>query len=208
LRKLGTSFTLRQQQRTDIGLVFKCCILHKIIVRYIKSFARCRLSGLYTPSGMSVYYIPYRKDETGTVQEKIQTIGNPIPHATAIQCSLIWSYFIFGGRVYYVVPNYVISPASLHFIFLTSTFLHHRRVLRLPPLMWETQVSVRYKTALNLTWSRSRIYFFSITLQRPENWYITWNMGLNILNVTTYVWNTFRYGQEKLLYVEYHICIL
>jgi hypothetical protein len=36
-----------QQQRTyNNGLVFKCIILHKIIVRCIKNFASCRISGL------------------------------------------------------------------------------------------------------------------------------------------------------------------
>jgi hypothetical protein len=41
--------TLRQQQRTDdSGLVFKCCILHKIIVTYIKSFTSFRISRLFT----------------------------------------------------------------------------------------------------------------------------------------------------------------
>jgi hypothetical protein len=40
-----------QQQRTDNnGLVFKCCILHKIISRDIKHFTSFRISGKY-PDG-------------------------------------------------------------------------------------------------------------------------------------------------------------
>jgi hypothetical protein len=46
-----------QQQRTDSsGLVFKCCILHKIIVTCIKNSASCRISGLFAVRNDSLFY--------------------------------------------------------------------------------------------------------------------------------------------------------
>jgi hypothetical protein len=46
-----------QHQRTDSnGLVFKLCILHKIIARYIKSSACCRISGLFAICNKCSFY--------------------------------------------------------------------------------------------------------------------------------------------------------
>jgi hypothetical protein len=61
-----------QQQRTDnSGLVFKCCILHKIIVRYIKISAGCRISGLLAIRNECSFY-SVQKDKNQDSPEKIR----------------------------------------------------------------------------------------------------------------------------------------
>jgi hypothetical protein len=50
-------FYFTQQQRTDNnGLAFKCCILHKIIVIYIKNSASCRISGVFAVQNKCSFY--------------------------------------------------------------------------------------------------------------------------------------------------------
>jgi hypothetical protein len=61
-----------QQQRSDSNdLVFKCCILHKIIAR----IAQVVEFPDFSPSGMSVHFIPCRKAKIMT-PGKILTVGN------------------------------------------------------------------------------------------------------------------------------------
>jgi hypothetical protein len=65
------------------GLEFKCCILHKIIVRYIKIPQVIECPD-FSPSGMSDHFIPYSKYKIKTVrkisgksEKKIRMFGNP-----------------------------------------------------------------------------------------------------------------------------------
>jgi hypothetical protein len=64
LRKLdtgtsGANLYFTQQKRTDNNdLVFKCCILHKIVVGYITNSASCRISELFAVRiECSFYYV-------------------------------------------------------------------------------------------------------------------------------------------------------
>jgi hypothetical protein len=69
----------RQEQITNNnGLVFKCCILHNIIMRYIKNSLVVEFPD-FLPSGLSIHFIPCWKDRILTVQRKIRTVGNAAP---------------------------------------------------------------------------------------------------------------------------------
>jgi hypothetical protein len=58
-----------RQQRTDNnGLVINCCILHKIIMRYIKIPQVVEFPD-FSPARISVHFIPYRKDKIRTVRK-------------------------------------------------------------------------------------------------------------------------------------------
>jgi hypothetical protein len=60
-----------QQQRTGINvLVFKCCILNKIILRYNKKILQVVQFPDLSLSGMSVDFTPYRKDKSGQTGKK------------------------------------------------------------------------------------------------------------------------------------------
>jgi hypothetical protein len=55
-----------REPRTN-GLVFKCCILHKITVSYIKNSASCRISGpLAVRNECSVYSIRETQNQDST----------------------------------------------------------------------------------------------------------------------------------------------
>jgi hypothetical protein len=62
-----------QQQRTDNnGLVFKCCILRKIVMRYMKKILKVVYFLDFLPFRMSIHFILNRKDKIRTVQKKFR----------------------------------------------------------------------------------------------------------------------------------------
>jgi hypothetical protein len=65
------------QQRTDNNdPVFKCCIVHTIVVRYTKNSANCRISESFAfRNECSFYSVQEIKNQDSL--EKIRTVGNP-----------------------------------------------------------------------------------------------------------------------------------
>jgi hypothetical protein len=86
LRKLltstsGTSCILHNSREpTTIDLVFKCCILHKIIVRYIKKSESCRISRLFALRNECSFY----SVKEGENQDNSEISGRLVTLATGL----------------------------------------------------------------------------------------------------------------------------
>jgi hypothetical protein len=76
--KWHKSYFTQQQRTNNNGPTFKCCILHKIMVRYIKHPQVVEFPN-FSPSGMSVLFRT-GKIKSGQSEKKTLTDGNPTCH--------------------------------------------------------------------------------------------------------------------------------